>query len=447
MSTKIIPKSIRGRLLLVGIFLTMAAMVVASLMIGQFLDRFVRRGLDERLDAQIALLMRSVQPDGAVDRQMLEEVGPFTQHRRGWGWRIDTPTGSYLSRDVVDLRQLHLDRQRNRRPPRALSTASRPHSGEADGFYVRMTERRTANGIVRVTAAAPKALFDRLRLMALVPVLATMGALSLILLAATLVQLHIGLRPLGRLRQSLADVRAGKAARITGSQPAELAPVVAELNGLLDENADALNRARSHVANLAHSLKTPLATLGLKLADSGRDPDGELGALVARIDGAIRHHLGRARAASPGAPGQLAVPLGDTVTALLDALAHIHAERHIQPDTDLPATLTINCDPQDLAEMLGNLLDNAWKWAKSRIRVTGHADGRWVCVHIDDDGPGLSDPAMAEALVPGRRLDERTDGHGFGLPIARELAELHGGTLSLGKSALGGLRATLQLPR
>lgn len=458
---KLYPKSIRGRLMLTGVLFTAVALIAASLMIGQFLDRFVRRGLDERLDAQIALLVRAVRPDGSIDRDMLQEVGPFTQHRRGWAWRVDAPTGTFSSEDVIDLKQLRFEGRgrRGRRPENVAghpqtgrsqdsrSQNGHPQSGETDRSYVRLAERKTTGGSVRITASAPRDILERQRMSAAMPILATMAALSLALIASTLLQLRIGLKPLDRLKRGLADVRTGRLTRIAEPQPAELAPVVDELNSLLDENAEALNRTRGHVANLAHSIKTPLAALNLRLAELGRDPDGQLGELVAQVDGAVRHHLSRARAASPGAPGQPVVLLADAVTELLEVLARIHIERNVGSEAVVPQDLTVNCDRQDLTEMLGNLLDNAWRWAASRIVVTAVNEGKTVRIDVDDDGPGLTEAAIAEALQPGRRIDERTDGHGFGLPITRELAELHGGSLWLEVSPLGGLRATLRLPR
>lgn len=438
---KFIPQSIRGRLLLAAIAFTAVALLFATLSIGQVLDRFVTRGLNERLDTQIALLARTVRADGSIDRSMLGEIGPFTQHGRGWRWRIDAPGTSLTSREV-------LARDSLRAPPgaRARRERSGPRSEQNADLYARVLTRQTSGGKVTITVAAPRAFIDRARNAAVRPLLLSLTALGLFLLAATLLQLRIGLKPLARLKAALADVRAGRIERVPGGQPAELADVVSELNGLLDENEAALARARGHVANLAHSLKTPLATLSLRLKQTGRDPDGELAELVAQIDRGIRHHLGRARAASPGAPGQPQVPLARAVGELADALGRIHAERGIAVTVDIAPDIAVKCDPQDLDEMLGNLLDNGWKWARSRIAISAVGQGPSVAIMIDDDGPGLSRDAIDKALVPGQRLDEQGDGHGFGLPIARELAELHGGGLELGTAPLGGLRATLTLP-
>jgi len=439
-------RSIRGRLLVAGLLFTGAALVIASLSIGGVLDRFVRRGLDDRLDAQISLLLRGVRADGTLDREKLEEIGPFTQYRRGWNWRIDTPTGSYMSDEILKLATLRKEGKPGREgrfkgPPESLQ------SGQTDEFYVRILEKQTKSGLVRVTSAAPRLVFDHMRRVTILPVMASLAGLSLVLLLATLMQLHFGLKPLMRLRAALADVRSGALGRIPADQPSELAPVVAELNDLLDENEAALARARAHVSNLAHSLKTPLATLSIRLAELNRDPDGQLSELVGQIDGAIRHHLGRARAASPGAPGQPQISVETTIEELVQALGRIYADKNIAFKVEITPGLLVKCDPRDLTEMLGNLLDNACKWATTHILVTAQAEGKVARIEIDDDGPGLSAAAIDQALIPGRRLDEREDGHGFGLPIARELAELHGGALELGRAPLGGLRATLLMPR
>jgi signal transduction histidine kinase len=443
---RLVPRSIRGRLLVAGLIFTSIALVVATFAIGEVLDRLVRRNLDERLDSQIALLLRSVRPDGTVDVEMLREVGPFTQYRRGWTWRIEVGGRRYESDEVVPLDNIHAE-GRPGREGRFRGGDEVLQSGQNDAVYVRTLEKRTPAGMIRIVSAAPHLVFVRMREGAMVPALATLAALGAALLLASLVQLHIGLRPLKRLKTALADVRSGSIGRVPGDQPVELAPVVAELNGLLDENEAALARARGHVANLAHSLKTPLATLSIRLNETGRDPDGQLNDLVAQIDGAIRHHLSRARAASPGAPGQPQVAVTTLVDELVQALNGIYAERGLSMTSEIAPGLMVKCDPRDLTEMLGNLLDNACKWAAGRIVISGMEDGKMAHILIEDDGPGLSAEATGEALVPGRRLDERGDGHGFGLPITRELAELHGGALVLGAAAIGGLRVTLTLPR
>lgn len=441
---RLFPQSIRARLLLGAIVFTGIALLFATLSIGEVLERFVRRGLNERLDAQIALLARGVRPDGSIDRSLIEQIAPFTQHDRGWAWRIEG-AGQVISSKVL----LRNDEARRRHPERDFrgpSRRDRPWSDATEQFQLRTWRKQTSSGPVTITVAAPHAVIDRMRQAAVTPLLLSLAVLGIFLLGATLVQLRIGLRPLSRLRIALADVRAGRLKRIPADQPRELQDMVGELNGLLDENEAALARARGHVANLAHGLKTPLATLSLRLNEAGRDPDGELADLVGQIDRAIRHHLGRARAASPGAPGQPQVNLAAAAAELVGVLGRIHAERGIAAEMAIAPDLTVKCDPQDLDEMLGNLLDNGWKWARTRIAIHAAAIGGGVEIRIDDDGVGLAGDVIERALIPGLRLDERGDGHGFGLPIARELAELHGGSLALAASPMGGLCATLSLP-
>jgi signal transduction histidine kinase len=249
------------------------------------------------------------------------------------------------------------------------------------------------------------------------------------------------------LRAALVEVRAGRLRHIPLDQPDELVPLATELNALIDQNEAGLDHGRRHVSNLAHGLKTPLAALSVKLAEGGHDPDGSLGEMVAQIDQRLRHHLGRARAAAPGGAHRAHTMLAPAVSDLAHALACIHAERAIRVSTEIASDISVAVDPQDLDEMVGNLLDNARRHARARISIAATRIGAMVVLTIDDDGQGLSKTAIGEALVPGRRLDERGDGHGFGLSITEELAQLNGGSLTLcSSSTMAGLRASLSLP-
>ena len=448
----LLPRSLYGRLLATALIATLAALAFAAVTIGAVLDRFVMRGLDDRLDAQIAVLAQAVRPDGAIDRSRLILAAPYDDPRGGWGWRIDAGGRTIASPAKPDLNAMEerprfpdgppfARHHRDGRDPQALDWRDRDGPRHARSLML-----ATPAGPVRITASAPRAIVDRPLRAAMMPLLGSLLLLGAALTIATLVQLRIGLRPLKTMRESLAAIRAGKAKALPENQPSELAPLATEINALLAENAAALANARGHVANLAHGLKTPLATLALALPP--HDPDGLLREQVERIDRAVRHHLGRARAATPGGAMRMATPLGPVLADLTNALGRIHADRGVTASVEIAPDLTVAVDRQDLDELIGNLLDNAWRWAAHRITVTAHpaTDARFVRLTIADDGKGIPPEARAAALAAGQRLDERGDGHGFGLSIAQELATLYGGTLTLESAPLGGLAAIVTLP-
>ena len=202
----------------------------------------------------------------------------------------------------------------------------------------------------------------------------------------------------------------------------------------------ALATARASAANLAHALKTPVATLALDLAG-----DPPRAAQVARIDATIRHHLARARVQNGAV--RAATALGSAIRDLTHAIGRLHADRDITLSTDMTDDLAVAMDAQDLDEVAGNLIDNAARHARTRVLIAARAEERQIRLTVSDDGPGIAEADRIRATQAGARLDERGDGHGFGLSIARELAELHGGRLILDEAAGGGLAATVLLPR
>jgi signal transduction histidine kinase len=281
---------------------------------------------------------------------------------------------------------------------------------------------------------------------AMTPVALTLGVLALALIGGVLLQVRLGLRPLSQLTEDLKRVRTGRAERIAGAQPSEVAPLVAELNTLLDLNALNLERARRHVANLAHGLKTPLATLAVIMDERGWYADGRLRPLVMTMDRRIRHHLSRARVAALGGPERTRTLLAPRVADHIAAFGRLYADKGFNYETRIAPDIAVACEAQDLDELLGNLLDNASKWARRQVLVTADKVGPMIEMTIEDDGPGLSDQQTIDAMKPGHRIDESAPGYGFGLPITRELAELYGGTFTLERSTLGGLKAVVSLP-
>jgi signal transduction histidine kinase len=275
--------------------------------------------------------------------------------------------------------------------------------------------------------------------------------LGLGLIGAILVQVRIGLQPLRRVSEALARIRDGQARRLHGHFPTEIAPLAGELNSLIQHSEEVVARARTHVSNLAHFLKTPLAVLAAEADAHEKDvAAAPLAEMVKRQVFAMRrqvdHYLARARAA-----GSLDV-LGNRtqVSAVMEDLARvierIHVTRGIRIEATCADEIYFRGERQDLEEMLGNLIDNGCKWAKSRVRVVASQTPGRLVLTVEDDGPGLSAEQRTQVGERGERLDESIPGSGLGLAIVRDISKLYGGFLALDASPLGGLLARLELP-
>lgn len=266
------------------------------------------------------------------------------------------------------------------------------------------------------------------------------------LVAVVAFQVVAGLRPLRRARTALAQVRSGHRDRLALDAPSEIAPLVDEIDALIAQNHATVERARGHVGNLAHALKTPVAVL--RNALDAPEPDLATARVeLGRLEHLVQHHLARARAAALGgssAPGLAPLPLAEEVAG---ALRRLSAARGIVIAVAGDATARVAIERQDLLEMLGNLVENACKWARHAVTVQVAVRERTVRIEVGDDGLGLAESHRAAALQRGSRLDEAMPGTGLGLAIVADLADLYGGRLELGRSEAGGLRATLALPR
>jgi signal transduction histidine kinase len=279
---------------------------------------------------------------------------------------------------------------------------------------------------------------------------APLVAIAVALIAAGLWHARVGLAPLDDLRRRLAAVRSGKAARLEGTYPSEVEPLVQDLNALLAHREQLVLRALAKAGDLAHGLKTPLAVLFQEAERARRAGHHELAESIhqqaERMSRQVDYQLAQARAAAAGAaPGTGCLVLA-SAEGLARTFERLHAERGLALEVRVASGHAVAAERQDLDEMLGNLLDNAYKWARSRIVVTSEPDGTAVHITVEDDGPGL-DPSLREAvLTRGVRADEAAPGAGLGLAIVRELAELYGGGIALEAAPMGGLRARLRLP-
>jgi len=262
-------------------------------------------------------------------------------------------------------------------------------------------------------------------------------------------QVRNGLRPLFALQQKVADVREGRAEKVDGTYPSEIAPLAEELNTLIGHNKDVVERARTHVSNLAHGLKTPLAVLQNEAQTSRSGLSEVVRRQTDSMKRQVEHHLHRARAAARGQTIGVITEIEPVIIPMARTLERIYRDKDIDFDIQISKGLVFRGEKRDLDEMAGNLMDNACKWTKSKVIVKASPSkdsDTQIIFQVSDDGPGLSKDQYEEALKRGARLDETTPGTGFGLPIVDDLARAYKGQLILGRAKIGGLSVTVNLP-
>ncbi|HET6620122.1 MAG TPA: sensor histidine kinase [Dongiaceae bacterium] len=299
---------------------------------------------------------------------------------------------------------------------------------------------------VQVVVAGPHAEIDQEVYAFGVQLALALGGLGIAFLLATVLQVRYGLLPLDALRRALHQVRKGATPRLAGDYPIEVAPLVEELNEVLEHNEALISRARVQAGNLAHGLKSPLTVLRQELAGIGDERGDILRDQVERIGDQVERVLARIRAAGPLSAAAGRTRLVQVLRDLAFSLDIIHRERGIRIEIACADDAGFLGDAADLAEMLGNLMDNGCKWANRRVLVTVDPGPARLAVLVDDDGPGIAPARRDAALTRGGRLDETAPGTGLGLDIVQEIAELYRGSLRLEDSPLGGLRARLDLP-
>lgn len=436
--------SLRTRLIAASI-----AWLVVALLAGGMVLRFafadsVERAFQQRLTTTLRALTATIDvtPEGVV--RLARPIGDprFDQAYSGWYWQISNHESLARSRSLWDF---DLPNTNPAEPgsvhfgiatgPRGegLIMAERDLTFPAFATPLHVTIAASRDEIDREVAG-----FDRLLLVSFL-------ALGVGLVAAVWLQVGYGLKPLHRLAGELERLRGQPAGRLEGSYPTEVAPLADALNAVLDHDAKLVERARTHVGNLAHGLKTPLAVLKAELAADHMDA-AAMAAQIERMTRLIDHQLTRASAEAGSARAiGIRVPVAELVHEIAAVLSRVYAERDIALRIDCPADATFAGDREDLAEMVGNLMENACKWARATVLVTVLTK-HGLTLLIEEDGPGLTAEQCAEATGRGIRLDETAPGHGLGLAIVRDLSHLYGGTLSLERSALGGVAARLYFP-
>ncbi len=450
--------SLALRLFLSATAWTVVILIVTTIVLSSFYRQAVERSFDRRLGVYLRTLIADIASPEDPSEKFPQSVSEplFELPLSGWYWQVTRLDGGKpdlrASRSLWDGGLPRL--------PEQISAAV--NGGVRQGYVMgpdeqklRLVERNVDLGeegryLVAVAGDAAEIeqeihAFDR-------ALAITFALLLLILLATTAFQIRFGLAPLKRISARLAAIRAGTADRLEGKFPVEIDSLARETNALLDANREIVERARTHVGNLAHALKTPLSVMVNEATARDDDP---LSAKVREQANIMRdqiaHHLERARLAARLTVVGTVTEVSPVLQALARTMEKTHRGKGLAIKVEAPPDARFRGERQDLEEMVGNLVDNACKWAQGRVAVEvfcerPEPEKQLVHIVVDDDGRGLTPAEREQVAHRGRRLDETKPGSGLGLSIVVELANLYGGGLTLGAAPIGGLRAELVLP-
>jgi len=452
------PKSLAFRLFVSAAAWVLVVIPIAAILLTSLYRQSIERNFDARLDVYMTSLIAASTAAGGDEPESPESLGaplfdiPFS----GWYWQIkaleDDDGGArplFVSDSLLD-QQLNLPSSGDVPPDDTLTRRS--YVTGPDGENLRVEEREIRPGGQDKPAYSYAVGGNSAEIDDDLAQFTTMLVLALVVLgvgltAATFFQVRFGLLPLRAIRHDLAAIRSGDAEKLEGELPDEIKPLQTELNALIQSNRDVVERARTHVGNLAHALKTPLSVI----SNEARAHDGPLSDKVVEQADLMRtqitHHLDRARvAARSGVIGGV-TEVEPTLMALKRALDRIYGEKGIQLTVSIDPGLKFQGEKHDFEEMTGNLMDNACKWAEEGVAVTARRLGDdTISVMVNDDGPGLTRAEREKAVKRGQRLDESKPGSGLGLSIVADLAHLYKGHFTLEDSPAGGLSARLTLP-
>lgn len=436
-------RSMASRLLMATLVMVVIGLPIAGLLLSHHYRASATDAFDERLEALLNVVIAGVAFDRIDQRLTFDrDLGDprFDQVFSGWYWQItDDDQHTITSRSLWDQRlPIHDDQTLTSRSvdgPRASS--------------LRLVERDIQLAPLEQplhvsVAAQDQALVDNVRQFQqwLWAGLVGLGALLMLVLA---LQIRWGLAPLRRMRANLRDVEHGRAQQLNTQLPDELASLARTMNAVLARDQRLIERGRHAAGNLAHALKTPLSVLRLLARQAPVEQQGAWEAELSRIDSAVRHHLARASAAGEG--GRVApVSLNDALDPLLAGLARLAQRRDIRLQHSLQSDLQAHIDTQDAQEIVGNILDNALRWAKHEVVLTLEAQGQQLRLSVSDDGLGMTAEDCQAALERGKRLDEQRSGSGLGLSIVADLVALYHGDMQLQRAAEGGLAVIITLP-
>ncbi len=454
-------RSIATRLFISAGVLSISILLIAGLILTAVYRASTEAGFDERLGVYLRALVADLATDKPSDDSR-SDVGQLADPQfeltlSGWYWQITRLDGQ--TSDIRTSRSLfaaRLPRLADLGVPAGMGGSRRGYARGPDDRPLRMVERvidTGDQGIYLVQVAATTEEIDTQIAKFEIELSITFAILALALVASSALQLRYGLLPLRRLQEGASSIRRGDSEKIEGIFPHDIAPLASELNLMIAANRDVVERARTQVGNLAHALKTPLSVIVNEAAVDTSPFSSKVSEQATLMGDQVAYYLERARAAVSARKIGSATEVTPVVQGLVRTFEKIYRDRNVTFVVTAASGLRFFGERQDLEEMIGNLVDNAGKWAAREVTIGISAEFHDVAsqrpffrVTIEDDGPGLPPSQRAAAIRRGQRLDESKPGSGLGLSIVDELASLYGGVFRLDSSPASGLRAELVLP-
>jgi signal transduction histidine kinase len=439
-------KSLTKRIITFSIFWIVITLVVTAILLGQFYLQHIEEHYDAHVFTHVEELVAAVEtrPNGEIVLTRQPTDPRFSRQGSGWYWEVLSgeelvERSASLGDGRLDLSEIVFEENHD------VQTVYGPGRQKLRAHVVNVSYSHEPGSLTIVATAPEMAIKDDVHDY-YAHILTSFLVLGIGLSAAVVMQVRVALKPLNAIQSAISDIKAGKTERLPNEFPKDVQPLVDELNFLLDHNETLLKRARNQLGDLAHSVKNPLTVI----RNEARTLSGPQGQLILEqshvMANSIDHYLSRARIYGK----QDAIGYRTSVRSVIDdlsfAVEHIHKGRGISIEQNCIEDKWFRGEAQDLEEMAGNLIDNAFKWAKSRVSISCTSDQKELLLVIEDDGSGIAEEELETITRRGKRLDETTPGHGQGLGITEDIAELYGGSLKLGRSEMGGLKAELRLP-
>ena len=439
-------RSLTKRIISLSIFWILLALLATALLLAQLYREHIEEHYDAHVFTHVEELVAAVYTDSSGQVALHREPTDPRFHRAdsGWYWEVlsgDTPVlkSASLGAYQLDLRGIVLDERHG------VQDMSGPNGQKLRAHVLHVSYAQNPGSLTFIATAPQMQIMDDVRDFGS-HVLLSFLVLAIGLSVAVVVQVRIALKPLRAIRSEISEIKSGGKDRLSQDFPSDVQPLVDELNFLLDHNEMLLRRARNQLGDLAHAVKNPLTVI----RNEARSLESKPGQLILEqthiMAGNIDHYLSRARIYGKKDAIGYRTSVRSVLEDLAYAVGHIYKDRNIDVQLLCIEDKWFRGESQDLEEMAGNLLDNACKWAKSRVTVNCTSEEDRLSVIIEDDGPGIPEEEREGVMQRGRKLDESQPGHGHGLGIVRDIARLYGGSLRLDTSALGGLKVTLILP-